>query len=194
MFIWYYCFNMKKKPHTRQNIPNSTLHWLHLSSVCDIGGKPCPSNFVSSQAKIPTLYTAAIQAHRQNTCTPLQKQSDLEESTSPSDSWTRSAHTSMWSWQHTVYLYRTWMCCERAWKPRTASGYTCKHSNCLRYAAPRHQRDAAPPSANWDAQTSKTVMNMAAFTAGNPQCPECHLQAPKTFSRNLYGTDNAKRR
>lgn len=83
----------------------------------------------------------------------------------------------------------------KAWKPRTASGCRCKHSSCLRCAALRHQReDAAPPSANWDAQTSETVMNMAAFTAGDPQCPECHLQAPKTFPCNLYGIDNVKRR
>lgn len=146
---------------------------------------------MSRQAEIPILYTVAIQAHRQKTCTLLQKHPAREKATSPLDS-LRSAYVCMWWWQPTVYQYCTWICCERAWKPRTASGCSCKHSNSagmLLSAISEKMLLYHQPTDT--AQTFETVMNVAALTAV-PWAP--NLQAPKSFPYNLYGIDNIKKK
>lgn len=94
-------------------------------------------------------------------------------SISPLDS-LRSAHTCMWWWQPTVYQYCTWTCCERAWKPSTTSGCRCKHSNSAGMLLSAIREKMLLYHRPTDtAQTSETVMNVAALTAGDLQCPEC---------------------
>lgn len=142
LFTCYYCFSIKKNTQDKTyQILHCTdsakvrWHWQQTYFVC--------SYFVSSQAKIPTLFTVSMQVHRQNTSTSLQKQPDLEASTSPLDSLRKSAHTCVWWWQHMDVL----------WKGLEAQDSLRLQVQALqqcRYAALRHQRqDAALPSANW---------------------------------------------
>lgn len=112
------------------------------------GTNPALHVLWAAKQKTQTYILSAIQAHRQNTSTSLQKQPNLKKSTL--DSLRRSACTHTWSWQLIACQSCTCARWERAQSLAVgAESWVEKHPDCPRCAALRYQQDAPLPSANW---------------------------------------------
>lgn len=88
-------------------------------------GRILPLKFCEQSSKPPQPYIlSAMQAHRQNTSTPLQKPPDLAKSTDPLDSLRASVHSYTVTAAHclpVLHVYLLW----KGTEPSTVSGCGC---------------------------------------------------------------------